>query len=604
MKYLLSAAILLLTQTACAATDDTNDGNTTYNVSFDGAAHHEATISVTYTDITSDVLEARMSRSSPGRYALHEFAKNVYNVKAVDSTGKELTVTRPDPYQWNISGHDGKVTITYTLFANRAGGTYSQVDRTHAHLNIPATFMWAKGREEDAIRVNFTPFDDSWKVATQLVTTDEKYSFTAPNLYYFMDSPTELSNHMVRAWDVDGQTIKLAVHHAGSEAEMDKYADMAKKVVLAQKDVYGELAKFDYGEYVFISCYLPQVNGDGMEHRNSTILTNTSSFAKSNFSQIGTLSHEFFHHWNVERIRPQELEPFDFTGANMTSNLWFAEGFTSYYGPLTNRRAGLTSVDQYVNSLSGFVNYVMNVTGRLYKSPADSSKMASFTDAGTSIDKTNFSNIFFSYYPYGQARALALDLAIRSNYEGKTLDGYMQAMWTTFGKTEKPYTSDDLRITLGKYLDDSAFADDFFAKYITGTEDPDYAALMAPAGLVVSSPKADEAWVGNVNIKYTDGVGTVASTAKFATPSYDAGLEIGDVVVSLGGKDITSRDDWAAAIASFNVGDTTTISYISLGIPVTSDITMAANPSLKVTKLDDDEMSDAQKAFLKAWIGE
>ena len=604
MKYLLSAVLLLFTQTACAADVNTQDKNTTYNVSFDNAAHHEAKISVTYTNVTADVLEARMSRSSPGRYALHEFAKNVYNVSAVDSKGNALTVTRPDPYQWNISGHDGKVTITYTLFANRGGGTYSQVDRTHAHLNIPATFMWAKGREQDAIRVNFTPFDDSWKVATQLVTTDEKYSFTAPNLYYFMDSPTELSNHMVRSWDVDGQTIKLAVHHAGTKAEMDTYAEMAKKVVLAQKDVYGELAKFDHGEYVFIACYLPQVSGDGMEHRNSTILTSTTSFEKGNFGQIGTLSHEFFHHWNVERIRPKELEPFDFTGANMTSNLWFAEGFTSYYGPLTNRRAGITSVDNYVSSLSGFVNYVLNVTGRLYKSPADSSKMATFTDAGTSIDKNNFGNIFFSYYPYGQARALALDLAIRAKYKDKTLDGYMQAMWTTFGKPEKPYTSDDLRTTLGTYLGDSAFADDFFARYINGKEDPDYAALMAPAGLVVSRPKADEPYVGNVNVKFTDGVGKVTSTAKFATPIYDAGLESGDTIVSLGDKAITSRDDWTAAIASFKVGDTTTISYTSLGIPVIANITFAGNPSYTVTKLSDEDMTDAQKAFLKAWIGE
>ncbi|MBT6328654.1 MAG: M61 family metallopeptidase, partial [Kordiimonadaceae bacterium] len=475
MRFISIIMLVLFSGSAFAS------GDVHYQVSFDNAAHHEAEISATFTGIEDAILEVRMSRTSPGRYALHEYAKNVYNVKAVNSKGEPLSITRPNPYEWDISDHDGEVTVSYTLFADRADGTYSQVDRTHAHLNIPATFIWSKQFVDSPVQVNFMPYDDSWKVATQLVKTGNPFEFTAPNFAYFMDSPVELSDHQVREWSVRSNnkdyTIKLALHHDGTEDELDEYAAQAEAVVDEHVKVYGELPDFDYGEYVFIACYLPHVSGDGMEHRNSTVLTNSSSLEESEFGQLGTLSHEFFHIWNVERIRPKTLEPFDFTGQNMTKNLWFAEGFTQYYGGLLIRRAGESSVDDYLETVSDIVNQANSVPGRLYFSPEGASMMATFTDAGTAIDRTNFRNIFFSYYIYGRSRALALDLTIRAKYPGKSLDDYMALMWADFGKNEKPYDRDDLRVTLGKLLDDTAFADKFFADYISGKKVPDYETL-------------------------------------------------------------------------------------------------------------------------------
>lgn len=369
MRKIFIFMLALIGQSAFAA------GDVTYQVSFDNAAHHEAEISATFTEIKNATFEVRMSRASPGRYALHEYAKNVYNVKAVNGKGEALTITRPNPYAWNITGHDGEVTVSYTLFADRGDGTYSQVDRTHAHLNIPATFIWSEEFESSPVQVSFKPFDESWKVATQLVRTDDPFSFSAPDFAYFMDSPVEISDHQVSAWTVRSNnkdyTIKIALHHDGSDEDLEEYTAQAKAVVDEQIKVYGELPDFDYGEYVFIACYLPHVSGDGMEHRNSTILTNTSSLEENEFGQLGTLSHEFFHVWNVERIRPEALEPFNFYGQNMTKNLWFAEGFTSYYGDLLIRRAGETSVDDYLETVSEIVNQARLVPGRLYFTPEE-----------------------------------------------------------------------------------------------------------------------------------------------------------------------------------------------------------------------------------------
>ena len=303
-----------------------------YTISFENAVHHEAEITAEFSNLENKVLKLRMSRTSPGRYAVHEFAKNVYDVKAMDSKGNELSVTRSDPHQWNIGSHDGTVKVTYTLFGNRGDGTYSQIDETHAHLNIPATFMYAIDYEHRPINVKFNVRKDlDWKVATQLKNLGNN-TFYAPDLDYFMDSPTEVSNHSVRSFMVNNgakeQKVNFALHHNGTEAELDEYFEKVKKVVLAQKAVFGELPDFDFGEYTFLACYIPNASGDGMEHRNSTILTSTRSLADGGMERnIGTVSHELFHAWNVERIRPQSLEPFDYTEANMSGELWFARRF-------------------------------------------------------------------------------------------------------------------------------------------------------------------------------------------------------------------------------------------------------------------------------------
>ena len=150
--------------------------------------------------------------------------------------------------------------------------------------------------------------------------------------------------------------------------------------------VFGGLPRFDYGTYTFISCYRPNCAGDGMEHRNSTSLTSSASIAQASAQLLGTVSHEFFHAWNVERIRPAALEPFDFSDANMSGELWFAEGFTSYYGPLVIHRAGLTSTAQYARQISGAVNTLTTHPGRRFFGPVGMSQQAPFVDAAASID--------------------------------------------------------------------------------------------------------------------------------------------------------------------------------------------------------------------------
>lgn len=580
-----------------------------YDISFDNAVHHEARITVTWRDIGEAPLQMRMSRSSPGRYAIHEFGKNVYNVWVVNGDGDPLDYTRPDPYQWNVSGHDGTVSVTYTLYADRAGGTYSGIDLTHAHLNMPATFMWARGFEDRPIAITFFPSDERWKVATQLVPTDDPFVFTAPDLQYFLDSPTELSAFDLRSWDLEEgdktYTIRLAVHHDGNAEDVDVYLEKAKKVVDAQVDIFAELPDFDYGTYTFIADYLPYVSGDGMEHRNSTILASTQSLIEADFGQLGTLSHEFIHAWNVERIRPANLEPFDFERANMSDSLWFAEGFTSYYGELAIRRAGEQSVRDLAGSLTYWIDTVSNSPGRNFAALPGMSIQAPFVDAASAIDPTNFSNTFISYYTYGAAIGAALDLAIRARFEGKSLDSLMQYLWQEYGRPERPYRNDDLRAALAEVTGNRRFADDFFARYINDSQLPDYASLLAEAGLLLRKANGGKATAGPVSFDFDGRDAIIDGNTRIGTPLYDAGLDRGDQVIAIGRLKITSERRWSDALSRYEPGDTATIQFIQRGVERTAQITFEEDPSVEVVTFESDgrELSDAQRQFRRAWLG-
>lgn len=603
MKLLVTITLLVL------STGAFSQSPVEYDVSFDNAVHHEARITVTWRDIGDEPLEMRMSRSSPGRYAIHEFAKNVYKVWVVDGEGNPLEYTRPNPYQWDVAGHDGTVSVTYTLYADRAGGTYSGIDLTHAHLNMPATFMWARGFDDHPISISFTPAADDWKVATQLAPTDDEFVFTAPNLQYFLDSPTELSNFLMRTWKVDSNgesyTFRLAVHHDGTEEDVDTYFEKAKKVVAAQIEIFGELPDFDFGTYTFIADYLPYVSGDGMEHRNSTILASTQSFIDAEFSQIGTLSHEFIHAWNVERIRPAGLEPFDFERANMSRNLWFAEGFTSYYGGLAVRRAGESTVGKYTGSLANSINTVTNSPGRGFASAPGMSMQAPFVDAASAIDPTNFSNTFISYYTYGAALGLALDLTLREKFDDVTLDSLMQQVWRSHGKTEVPYTNDDLHQALAEVTGDERFANEFFGQYINGQELPDYESLLANAGLLLRKKNSSGATLGPVSLEFEGKDGFISGNTIIGSPLYAAGLDRGDQIVAIDRLKIRSEGRWENAIGRYEPGDTAMIHFIQRGVERSAEITFAEDARLEVVTYEsaDMDLTDAQQAFRTRWLG-
>jgi len=603
MKKILGAALISMLSLSAFAQNEIR-----YVVSFPNAIHHEAEIAMEIPNVPTGNLKVRMSRSSPGRYATHEFGKNVYNLKAFDANGKSLTIKPSAGDVYEIPLHGNVVKITYTLFGNWIDGTYAGFDETHAHMNIPATFAFPVGMDARPRLVQFKyPEQQNWKVATQLKPMGNN-TYYAANLQYFMDSPIEIADYRTASWEVknsDGktQTIHLIAHSNDTQDAIDHYAEMLKKMVEEHFAVWGEFPAYDYENYYFLEDVYPANAGDGMEHRNSTsIVQRTPKIEGYESNLLGTFSHEYFHSWNVERLRPKTLEPFHFEHSNISDELWLAEGFTQYYGGLLLTRAGLKTVDNSVQAFNGMVNAVLNSPGAKNFSPIEASRYAVFADAGVAIDQTNKGNIFLSYYTYGAATALALDLRLRSEFK-LTLDDYMRALWKTYGKPEIPYTVSDLEKTLGELTKNPSFAKDFFKRYIYGTEKNDYAKLLLNAGLVLRKANPGQAYTGFGNIGVLDGKVTMPQTLQ-GTPAYQAGLDVGDVLLTLDGQEVKDVAGVEKVINAHKPGDVVTITYLYRGLQKSTKLTLAENPALEIVFIEKTggTLTQAMQTFRDNWL--
>ncbi len=294
----------------------------TYRVSFEGAAHHWLEVEATFPGVDAPPLRVRMSRSSPGRYSIHEFAKNVFSFDAFDGTGRRLTVDDGrNQDEWAVAGHDGTVRVVYRVFGDHADGTYLGVDTTHAHLNMPATFMWAVGLDLRPIRVTFVPPGrlqlEGGDSALRVVSAVRVHRAEPSVLHGQPDRAVELPDEHVpgRATaPARAATFRVVVHGRGSQADVDALAALIRRVVAEQAEVFGEFPVFEPGHYTFLLDLVEWGDSDAMEHRNSTSIAIPGLPIQTPDGRrlaLSSIAHEFFHVWNVERIRPADLEPFD-----------------------------------------------------------------------------------------------------------------------------------------------------------------------------------------------------------------------------------------------------------------------------------------------------
>jgi predicted metalloprotease with PDZ domain len=615
MRRRLLSFVVLLVGAACA-TPALAQSPISYRVTFPEPEHHWLQVEMTVDGLGAAPLHARMSRSSPGRYAVHEFAKNIFRIEAFNGRGEPLVARRADVDEWEVGGHDGTVRVVYRIFGDTPDGTYMGVDTTHAHMNIPATFLWARGLEARPIRVAFVPPDGSgWTVGTQLYPTSDPFTFTAPNLQYFLDSPTELANWLTSSFTLpyaDGTqaTVRVFVHAQASQADVNELTRMIEGVARQHLAVWRELPRFEPGHYTFLLDYVAWGDGDGMEHRNSTSISNPGlaiDTPRGRTSALGTISHEFFHTWNVERIRPVGLEPFDFTRENVTCCLWLAEGFTQYYGPLLITRAGFTDSAPTSSAMT-----VMLGSGRAVRSAVEMSEHAPFNDAGVSVDAHDRSRTFISYYTYGAAVALALDLSLRERPGGKTLDDYMRLLWERHGKpggpapgvVATPYTLQDLRALLAELTGDAGFANTFFDRYVEGRDVADYARLLGQAGYVLRPRNASATWAGSLQLQEAAGGLVVRGLSDFGTPAYEAGIDSGDVITSIDGRPAT-QSEWNG-LRSRQAGDVISVALRRRdGRAQTVRLTLVADPALQIVPAEagGGTLTAAQRAFREAWLG-
>lgn len=587
--------------------------NVEYRFSFPDAVHHVMHVDATFDGVPQGKFQVQMSRSSPGRYAAFEFASNVFEERFTDGEGHPLLPTRPDPRSWSVQSDDGTVHVSYNLFGDQVDGTFMAVDTTHAHINFPATILWAEGWDDRPVRVTFAlPVGLDWKVATQLYTTAEPNTFSAPNLQYLMDSPAELSHFREHTFTLSpirgndkAETIHVVAHTDASADDLDRFYAGVEKLVKEEQAVFGEAPVYEPGSYTFLVDALPWDGGDGMEHRNSTVITGKALF-------LSSVAHEYFHNWNVERIRPQGLEPFNFRDVNMSGEMFLAEGFTQYYGNLAMLRSGLEQAN-HLDAFAGDLNYVRQTPGSAYRSPVDMSRLAPFVDGIRGGFPTYWANDFVSYYSYGDVIAMGLDLTLRARTHSRvTLDDFMRAMWTAYGKpggpapglVGKPYSLADVQTQLAAVSGDEAFAADFVRRFMAGTDRIDYAPLLLRAGFLLRQASGP-ATLGRMQLSKGEHGVMMTGVTIIGSPAYKAGLDRDDELLSVAGTPVTAPEDLGKALAAHKAGDAVELVFRRRGQEVHATATLAAPEDLEIVPVEKAGimLSPEQKQFREAWLG-
>jgi predicted metalloprotease with PDZ domain len=569
-----------------------------YRLSFADHVRHVMDVEAVFAG-APDPLEIHMSRTSPGRYALHEFAKNVFDVQFTDAAGRPATVEQRTLHRWRVRGHGGAVRVRYKVYGDEVDGTYLGVDAAQAHINMPAALLWGRGGVNPPPRGSFVaPPDTGWTVATQLYATSDPLVFTAPNLAYLMDSPAQFTAQTLRTFTVapiagaagiggTPATIRIALRHDGSDADVDRLAARTQAIVREQQAIFGELPAFEPGHYTFLATFAPGVDSDAMEHRNSTVMTAAARIATSEDIVLRKVAHEFFHAWNVERIRPKSLEPFDFDDTAMASELWVGEGFTQYYETLTLLRTGAYTLPEGLERLASVVNRVNASQARRVRFAPEMSRLAGFIDGGCSPDPNNLDETTLSYYVFGGAIALGLDLELRDRTDGRiSLDDYMKALWTKFGRTPgppgvvaTPYTPADLETTLAEVSGSVSFARDVFERYVNGPELVEYGMLLRRMGLLWRPAFPGKAWMGDLPLGAAPQGAAVFESAPPGTPAYDAGLGEGDVIVGIGAATVSSPAEVNAAVDAAKPGDRLAVRYLRQGRSRETTIALRGHPT-------------------------
>ncbi len=628
----LTVSLLFSLNFSFAQTENTT--KVAYHFDFSNRVHHTAKVTISIPKLPKEeFLKLRMSRSSAGRYALHEFAKNVYSVNAFDNKGNKLEVIRTSPSTWNVMKPTENMKVEYMLFADYADGTYSGINTIQAHLNAPASYLLVdnfydenfektdlikrnseENNKKQTIKVTFSlpqnsdlkdnSTTDKWTVATQLPQINDS-TFYAPNYYYLLDSPVLIGDLFWSEWKEADKNFRVALNKTGTsttDQEATDYVENVKKIVKEEIALFGEAPNFDYGTYTFLLNYQPTAHGDGMEHRNSTIITDTEKLADGH---LFTVAHEFIHAWNIERLRPQSLEPFDFSKANMTSELWFGEGFTSYYTNLVMLRAGIIDENTYTDMTAGMLNYVLTSPGHNFHSPAQMSQQAAFADAATANDPLSHYNTFITYYYYGGVIGLALDLEMRKRFD-KSLDDYMQALWIRFGQTEKPYTMSDLQNTLYEVTKDKEFSEQFFKKHIVGNELPNYNELLNTVAMEFQLTQKGKVWFGKLGLDIDEGKkeknATISNYMLFGSPFYNAGVEKGDILVSINDKPINSVATYREVLSTLEEGKKATVIFERFGKTNTVEVIPVQIPFRELVYLSENDTNKKQVEERKKWL--
>jgi predicted metalloprotease with PDZ domain len=589
-KILIFIAILTMT----ATTQAQNTSNIKFTVSFSEAQAHYADVKMDISNIKSESISVKMPVWTPGSYLIREFEKNVESFVAT-GTNKEISSEKTSKNTWKINTKGlNKISVTYRVYCFEVSVRTSFVDENHAFLSSTGIFMYVDGRLNESSLITIVPHQRWSKVSTGLSKVDgEKFTYYAQNFDWLYDSPIEVGNQDVFEFTAAGVKHDVAMVGGGNYDKERLKKDMAK-IVEKETAIFGENPN---KYYVFIVHHY-QSGGGGLEHQNSTVLgasRNGYDNEKSYTSFLSLVAHEYFHLWNVKRLRPIALGPFNYNEENYTTNLWIAEGFTAYYDNLVTQRINAISPDDFLNIVQSDLNAVDNAKG----SKIQSVSMSSF-DAWIKYYRPdeNSGNTTISYYNKGSLIACLIDLAIINNSKGaQSLDDAMKYAYNEFYKQKgRGYTDAEMKAVFEKFTGKNL--DQFYKDYVYGTVSLDVNSYLNYAGLkLVDKTK-------NNNQPYLGATFSRSNKAEVATVSrgtsaWEAGLNVKDEVLAINGLRVT---DVLTALADLDSSKEADFLINRDGILKTLKVKFipSASKSMQIQQIEN--ATTDQKTVLKKWL--
>lgn len=555
---------------------------------------------------------------TPGSYLIREFERHVQDFFATDASGQPLKWEKINKDSWRITTNGSRDwRVSYRVYANEFSVRTNEVNSEHAFWNNAALLMYLEGflSAPSTLRV-LAP--QPWKVATGLPPAPgQKNTFRTENFDILYDSPVEVSNFKTLSFEVKGVPHRIVIDGEGNYDPEKVRADV-KRIVETEVELMG--GEVLYHDYTFI-LHLRSNAGGGLEHLNSTALGYPSFGFRPERSDgvnsagpaavpqrtyqgfLSLVAHEFFHLWNVKRIRPDALGPFDYTKENYTRLLWVAEGLTDYYARLVLRRAGLTSEKEFLSENAKAFQNLQNTPGRLVMSVEE----ASF-DSWIKYYRQdeNSVNSQVDYYDKGGILGLLLDLEIRRQSRGaKSLDDVMRYLYTEFYKKNRNYTTLDFQ--QASELMAGSSLEQFFANYVRGREELDYNSALAVAGLQLDKTVAadgskalEKPYLGADLVQETDRL--LVKKVYAGTPAYEQGLNTGDQIIALNNMR-ANKDLFDARLAEKRPGDLVTFTIFRSDNLSTLLIKLGGRVNSAYRIVPVDHPTEEQKRIYQAWLG-
>jgi len=504
-----------------------------YHLRMEQPQNHYYQVEIDVEDFKKSSFDIKLPVWAPGSYLVREFSKNINMVKAYDSKGKEIRVEKKKKNEWTVhSSNASFVKIKYEVYAFELSVRTSFLDLTHGFVSGTGIFMYVEELMNQEGILNVYPHSSFKKVSTALETANISKASDGFKSYKFqhydqlVDCPIEIGNQEEFSFDLAGIKHTVAMYGEGNYSVQKLKVDMLK-VVQKCTDVFG----FNPNkEYLFIIHNVSDGQG-GLEHENSTVLSvNRWQYGNDYYGFLNLVAHEYFHLWNVKRIRPIELGPFNYGEENYTSLLWVMEGFTSYYDELIMRRAGFYSKETMLSKIQGLANYVEGSVGARIQPVAH----ASF-DAWIKAYRPNenSTNTTMTYYSRGALLAAVFDAMIIEYSQGKQcLDHVMQYLYLAYFVQEKRgFTENEFILTLEQFTGRNLTS--FFEKYIHGTEIIPYANIFDKVGVSVKNTTT-ETYSFGASFS-TNGGSLIVKSIRANSAAESCGLSVGDEIVGCNG---------------------------------------------------------------------